>query len=262
MVTHCSLLECVMKKPNAFIIGAPKCGTTALCHYLSQHPEIFVSDPKEPHYFAHQDMPNRKQYFNNPTDYFNLFGPASKNESILLEGSVWYLYCKNAVQRIADHDPKAKIIIMLRRPDEMVYSFHSQALVNFDEDVENFTTAWKMARYPELRQRLPKSCKEPMVIMYDKIARYNEQLQRVYRFFPKSQVHIIFYEDFSQNTSETYAKTLSFLGVDKTHAISFERINENSVVKNRTFGRLIEHPPASFMKAWKLMKRMLSLIHI
>jgi hypothetical protein len=38
-------------RPQFFIVGAPKCGTTAMCHYLSQHPEIFISTPKEPHFF-------------------------------------------------------------------------------------------------------------------------------------------------------------------------------------------------------------------
>jgi len=40
------------RKPNFFIVGAPKCGTTALHTYLGQHPDIFVSEPKEPNYFG------------------------------------------------------------------------------------------------------------------------------------------------------------------------------------------------------------------
>ena len=39
-------------KPNFFIIGAPKCGTTALSEYLRSHPSVLISEPKEPHYFS------------------------------------------------------------------------------------------------------------------------------------------------------------------------------------------------------------------
>ena len=49
------------RKPNLFLIGAPKCGTTSLASYLSDHPQIFVSDPKEPHFF-NTDSENRKTW--------------------------------------------------------------------------------------------------------------------------------------------------------------------------------------------------------
>ena len=45
-----------MRKPNLFIIGAPKCGTTALSEYLREHPAVFVTQPKEPHFFS-KDFP-------------------------------------------------------------------------------------------------------------------------------------------------------------------------------------------------------------
>ena len=48
-----------MKKPNTFIIGAPKCGTSAMANYLDQHPDIYVSPIKEPHYFIKDDMPQK-----------------------------------------------------------------------------------------------------------------------------------------------------------------------------------------------------------
>ena len=44
-------------KPNFFIIGAPKCGTTSLHNYLKSHSQITMSNPKEPHYFS-KDIKN------------------------------------------------------------------------------------------------------------------------------------------------------------------------------------------------------------
>ncbi|NJO14781.1 MAG: sulfotransferase [Thioploca sp.] len=60
-----------MKKPNFFIVGAPKCGTTALSEYLSSHPNVFMSYPKEPHYFS-TDMPNKRSS-SSLEDYLQLF---------------------------------------------------------------------------------------------------------------------------------------------------------------------------------------------
>jgi hypothetical protein len=41
-----------MRKPNFFIAGAPRSGTTALFYFLKQHPEIYMSGLKEPYYFC------------------------------------------------------------------------------------------------------------------------------------------------------------------------------------------------------------------
>ena len=58
------------KIPNLFVIGAPKCGTTSILKYLDQHPEIFVSDIKEPHYF-NKDSGHR--YYFEEEEYLRLF---------------------------------------------------------------------------------------------------------------------------------------------------------------------------------------------
>ena len=41
-----------MKKPNFIIAGFPKCGTTSLYHYLNEHPQIFMPNQKELHFFT------------------------------------------------------------------------------------------------------------------------------------------------------------------------------------------------------------------
>ena len=59
------------RKPDFFIVGAPKCGTTSLYYYLRQHPEIFLPDYKEPHYFG-KDLKKRSDEFidNDLLDFF------------------------------------------------------------------------------------------------------------------------------------------------------------------------------------------------
>ncbi|MCZ6619934.1 MAG: sulfotransferase [Gammaproteobacteria bacterium] len=76
--------------PNFFIVGAPRCGTTAMGNYLSDHRDICFSLPKEPHYFS-TDMP-AMQFAETESDYLKCYGHCSNNEYLAIgEGSVWYL---------------------------------------------------------------------------------------------------------------------------------------------------------------------------
>ena len=119
-----------MRKPDFFIVGAPKGGTTAMNAYLGQHPEIFIAERKELHFFG-TDLD-----FSSPRitqeQYLSCFSEV-QNEKRVGETSVWYLYSKQAAVEIKKFCPSANIIIMLRNPVDMLYSQHSQFLYNGNE---------------------------------------------------------------------------------------------------------------------------------
>ena len=127
-----------MRKPNLFIVGAPKSGTTALYEYLKVHPEIFMSAYKEPHYFG-SDLrgPRMEQFRGNDRKYLSLFAAAT-NEKWVGEASIWYLYSQRAAQEIKAYDPNAAIIIMLRNPLEMGYSMFYQSSYTGNEILPTF----------------------------------------------------------------------------------------------------------------------------
>ncbi|RLG08342.1 MAG: sulfotransferase, partial [Thaumarchaeota archaeon] len=110
-----------MKKPNFFIVGAPKCGTHAMYTFLKAHPEIFMPERKEFQYFA-TDLVRGTQYELSEEEYLSYFRIA-KDEKRLGEASTWYLYSKKAASNIKKFNPHAKIIVMLRHPIEMMYSY-------------------------------------------------------------------------------------------------------------------------------------------
>ena len=180
------------KSPNTFIVGAPKCGTTAMCNYLAQHPNVFMSKPKEPHYFVGSEMPGKAREFAETERYARCFDGSGERHRIIAEGSVWYLYSQTAPRNISQFRPESKIIAMLRRPDEMVYSMHNQAVVNFSEDILNFDQAWNTAIAGNHRTSWPDLCDERSKLDYHRIAMYSEQLERLYKYFPKRQVQVIF----------------------------------------------------------------------
>jgi len=88
-----------MKKPNFFILGAPKCGTTSLAMWLSEHPNIFMCPIKEPHYFNTDGLQRIKTL----EQYESLFTDAKPEHVAVGEASTHYLYSKEAVPRILEN---------------------------------------------------------------------------------------------------------------------------------------------------------------
>ena len=163
-----------LKRPNFFIVGAPKSGTTALSEYLRGHPSVFMASPKEPHYFA-TDM-DQYRSISEPDDYFELFARANPQHLAIGEASVWYLYSTEAIGNIRNYNKNSKIIVMLRKPVDMIYAMHSQHLVSMGEDEPDFEKAWKLEAQRRAGNKLPKGILHRENLYYSQIAAYGSQL--------------------------------------------------------------------------------------
>ena len=117
--------------PNTIVIGAPKSGTTSLYHYLLQHPDIYLPEKKELHFFSHEllrlnangpgDLNALKHICTNLQDYFSYFS-AVNNESIVAEVSPSYLYYAQVSDPIYSSLGSIKIIVLLRNPIHKAFS--------------------------------------------------------------------------------------------------------------------------------------------
>lgn len=230
-----------MMKPNFFIIGAPKCGTTALSDYLREHPNIYFSEPKEPHYFA-TDF-EKYRLTKTIDEYDNLFAECLERHSVIGEGSVFYLFSTVALKNIRKFDPNAKIIVMLRNPVDMVYSFHSQQIYSADEGEKNFEQAWHLQDARRKGKKIPRQCRHPIFLDYSAIGKLGEQMERLLDIFPAEQVEVIWFEDFVNSTQQVYEQTLDFLNVPRDDRTDFVRINENKTHKVNLLGNFSEKPP-------------------
>ncbi|SRR6056297_999156 len=141
-----------IKKPNFFIIGAPKCGTTSLYYYLKDHPDIFMAEPKEPHYFS-TDFSDKFRKVLTREDYLNLFKEAKKYKAVG-EGSTEYLYSKEAVPNILKFNSEAKFIVMVRNPIELVISLHQELFVEMNENIEDVEKAWDLQEKRRINDRM------------------------------------------------------------------------------------------------------------
>ncbi len=243
-----------MKKPNFFIIGAPKCGTTALSEYLREHPNVFMSNPKEPNFLA-DDLNLKPYYLETWDDYLKLFSKATDSHLAIGEASVWYLYSTVAVNNIYNLNKESKLIIMLRKPVDMIYSYHSQMLQASRENETDFREAWQLQTIRKKGECLPLSCREPAVLYYDQIAQYSSQIKRVFNTFSREQVKIILFDDFVASTQRIYEEALAFLGVRSDNRQEFPRVNPNQVTRIVWLERfLTSRPPILLELARKLSK--------
>ncbi len=96
--------------PNLIIPGAGKSGTSSLHLYLAEHPDIYMSPLKEPHFFSREDI-----YGKGAEWYASLFS-SSQGEKILGESSTSYFHFPHVVERIAATLSEVKFIVLLRNP--------------------------------------------------------------------------------------------------------------------------------------------------
>ena len=237
--------------PNLFIVGAPKCGTTALHEYLKQHPEIYMSEIKEPLYFA-KDFINEgikfhgKQIFGekNLKDYLKLFDKAT-NQKIIGESSVWYFTSKIAAKEIYNFNQKAKIIIMLRNPVDLLYSIHSQFVYDGDEKIIDFTKALNIEPLRREGKLIPKYVSFPSMLYYSQVTRFSKNILRYKKIFPKDQIKIVILEEFKKNPEKGYKEILDFLGVDTNFIPNFKVINPNKIPRNNYLVKLLKTPSSA-----------------
>jgi Sulfotransferase domain len=177
--------------PNLVVIGAQKCGTSALHYYLNLHPEIAMSRPKELNFFIkkrnwdlglewyeshfEEDRKVRGEASPNYTNFPRFRGVAKKMHRVL---------------------PEAKLIYLVRDPiDRMVSAFlHNQRKGRVDGSLADVIT-------------------EPGAT-YLRRSRYHKQVKRFARLYPSSSLMIVDQVDLLERRHETLSEVFRFLGVD------------------------------------------------
>jgi hypothetical protein len=240
------------KLPNFFIVGAPKCGTTALYEYLKAHPNIFMA-PKERHFFA-TDSYNERESLDS---YLRLFKNSSDQHRAIGEASVWYLYSTEAAKNIYKFNNKARIIAMLRNPIDLVYSLHSELVFNYEEDEREFEKAWFLQAERKKGNKLPRRigyrfC--PDRLQYSAVGQLGAQVERLLNIFPDEQVKLLLFDDFKTNTLSVYEDVLSFLGVPSDRRTDFPRVNKNAVHRVHFLTMPIYNPPQIILNIVRIFK--------
>jgi Sulfotransferase family len=230
--------------PEFFVVGHHKCGTSALYEMLRRHPQIYMPDVKETWYFSPELRSigkRRRPSAGRPetlAQYLALFDGASPGQR-LGENSPAYLMSHTAASRIAQAQPDARIIAILREPASFLRSFHLQCLRNHVETEKDFGKAIALEPARRRGKRIPRHSHRPHELLYSDHVRYVEQLRSYEAVFPADRILVLIYEDFRRDNEATLRQVLSFLEVDESVAIEPIEANPSFEVRSPKLHELV-----------------------
>lgn len=223
-------------RPDFFIVGAPKCGTTSLQRYLMGHPEVFVAmRPKEPQFFAADTLARfGMRYPDDLEPYLALFSGAGDARRVG-DSSTSYLEAPEAPERIGEFNTDSRIIVMLRDPIAMMHSLHSMRVAAGLERVLDFGQALAdERRRPGFGQVGDQSS-----VRYRDRVRFSEMLPRWFDAFGRERVHVMLLEDLAAQPGAEFRRVLEFLDVDPDYAPpTFARYNTREWPRSLLLARL------------------------
>ena len=240
----------MVKKPNFFIAGAPKSGTTSLYEYLGKHPEVYLSPRKEPQFFGSdftRKPINVYQHIQDENTYLSLFAGVT-TEIRIGEGSTSYLYSRNAAAEIKKFSPSSKIIMMLRSPIEMMNSMYHEQRFHGYEPLATFEDALVAEQDRKAGKRIPDTVYILESLFYREIAQYTVHLQRFFDAFGRENVQVILFDEFVRNTREIYQQTLQFLEVDPHFETEFPIRNMSKMPRSRWLRDFLHDPPPTILR--------------
>ena len=224
-----------MIKPNYMLIGAAKCATSSICNLLGSHPQIFMVDCDEPHFFSRDEVFDRGWAW-----YESLYANAG-HKPFIGEGSNSYTMKEvypNTIDRILEVIPELKLIYAVRDPLERIESLWLQLRSHGGEEVHyDFNTAMEVNR-----DWLVDS------------SNYWQQIQPFREKFGDENVHIIFYEDLKANAENVMTGCFQHIGADPTMKLE----NAGEVI-GASAGRPVLRPTLSRLRAmagYRLAKSM------
>ena len=197
--------------PNFIVIGAPKCGTTTLCDRLGSHPDVFMSDPKEPHFFG-REAPAMTR-----AQYESLFSGV-RGETAVGEGSTSYTrpdIGRAAAEAIAAEIPDCRLIYMVRHPVKRLESdWRMRVHEGWRSDSINSAVRNALAH----GERPLVSPEENAELRWQRLlltqGSYWSNLSEYRRLFTDDRILVVFLEDFSRAPQAELARCFAHLGVD------------------------------------------------
>ena len=209
--------------PDFVIVGARKCGTTALYSYLSGHPAIAMSTLKEPCFWS-RDF-DAGWGLRERAAYDAIWSDAAPG-ALRGEASPVYLQSRMAIPDLLVARPDVRLIAMIRNPVEMVVSRHANLLRDRDEDITDFEVAWRLQEERLRGDFLPARCRFPEVFQYRAYAAIGDHLERFFARVPARQRIVIVYDDFRADTRGEYLRALALLGLADDGRAEFAPVSQ------------------------------------
>jgi hypothetical protein len=227
--------------PNLVVAGAPKCGTSSLYRWLADHPRACGSTPKETFYLMDEGHPLLRRGSNfharGLEGYAEFFVDCKADARVRFEATTHYIYQRTALEALSQLPTRPRIVFLLRKPSERVYSsfrYSQNNLANVRRDLT-------FARFVELSKANGSVADadwdelagaSAYVLRNDvRYSRYVEHVGLWVERFGRGRVDVLLFEDMKSNPSAFMKKFAARVGVDASFYDSYD-----FPVKNETFG--------------------------
>jgi hypothetical protein len=190
------------------IVGAQKCGTTALSTFMSEHPEICVTKPAETHFF------DRSIFFRNGEPPYDEFHRTVFKHYQGERAAGWstpsLMFAEGTIERLAAYNPGLKLIVLLRHPAERAYSHY---LMQRQAGLEQLTFRRALECEPARLEGGTDFMQSGLRYSYASRGLYGRQLGRLLRYFAREQILFLEMEKLQSSHQATLSAVYSFLGV-------------------------------------------------
>jgi hypothetical protein len=213
-------------RPNFFIVGAQKSGTSGLSAWLARHPQVFMSFPKEPGYLAFLERgypytdgygrrsPPSEYVVTDQSKYVGLFAAAKPLQTVRGEASTWYFHIPGVAERIRRFSEDARILVILRNPADRAYSAWCHARRDGLEPCDHFAQALEME---EARGEVE------FLLRYRRMGMYSDSLAEYRAVFDSARLLVLFYEELLGEPTSLWRRLCSFLDIDEAGAVPKRR---------------------------------------
>ena len=202
--------------PNLIVIGAAKCGTTSLHEYLDTHPEISMSQEKEPHFFVEE-----KNFGKGLEWYESHFDPDAPVRGESSPGYSAFPLYRGVAERMAQTIPDARLVYLVRDPIDRIVSHYTHRTVNWPE----METLEEVLAAPGLRDWIVTP------------SHYWLQLEQYLAHFDESRILVIDSDELRSRRDETLASVFAFLGVDSSFRSSEFELAHNAATGQTRMNR-------------------------
>lgn len=209
---------------------------------LRVHPQIFMPDVKEPHFFSRfpeEDPPANRRVPTTLEQYLALFEPAGPGQR-RGEASTTYLHAPLAAGRIAELWPDARVIAILREPASFVRSLHLQLLQSGVETEPDLRSALELEERRRAELSRGRRSLWRHALLYGEHVRYAEQLRRYHQRFAPEQVLVLLYEEFRSDNEGMVGEVLRFIGVQHPFEVQPTHANPTVTVRPSRAGELVQ----------------------
>ncbi|PIQ22082.1 MAG: hypothetical protein COW65_05145 [Cytophagales bacterium CG18_big_fil_WC_8_21_14_2_50_42_9] len=231
-------------KPNLFIPGAPKSGTSSLHLYLDQHPEIQMSKIKETHNYAYD--PHYVKRFD--SDWIFSYNDIFHNDPKVKyfgESSTIHCITETTIPRIIQDEINPKIIFVLRDPIERILS-HYNWLKSLGLVKKEF--------FKEIKDSInvpfdPNKNLNGNYKSYIEFSKYATFIKRWIDAFNRENVLIITTEELSSDYFNTINTCFDFLKLPQLDEIKIVRENVTTLNKQKISGKSISSLSKKILKS-------------